>query len=941
MAPNSPVHRLLVVHPIGWGKTRLAVAVAEQAMNAVDKKYAYTRNRTSACAPPNFIRGRAFRIRNDTRTLVLVKGPLTKSSFLRTIAYECTDGRYLPRRRRGNVYLDAHDRPMDAHAIYTYIYARVKRRYHIDTFATFAHTLARQSDEDIRHSFSNRVIILDEAHRIPTLHDNDNACQYKQIQRLCRCVENVRLLLLTATPMVDRADELVPLLNLVLPPNHTPLCRETFWKDFFGNNNNESKLGALTQTCVSFQADDAPHRCVSADAYTARDWLARRKEWSRMRSLHGSVVPLQIDIGDPISDDGSSLRVYKHVMHPRQADVYRTVYARECAMSQYAFMIGSIHAANFAPMNICSQMMSGHHPAAPATETEKCSRKFAFVLEDLERRRNELVFVFCRLVEGCHARLFASLLDARGYRRLRQVPSQPVDRGYILLTGSDRRHIESAALLECFRSTENRYGAFIRVLIGSPVVGESHSFRHVRAVHVLSPHWNDTVIHQAIGRAIRKNSHAALPPTERTVEVFRHCSVFADDAADKTIDEHMYMLSERKLARIRHVERVLRSFCVEQWNGAKRILSTPSALEPFLATEPVRRMIHAHLAEHKLMTVVNVDPFSMPAALALQRLEETAFFSGDGDCFCLRTPLLIPFFPNRQTIFPTALSDSYWPCYYQYNAFEQLLDKTTRLFAEETVRRTDTTMSWKQFKRVFDLLSPASQIEHFERATLRAVSDRTSSMPVFPQRHLQHGHFYDLAINYMQAKAFTEPQKCVVHFWGTHLRMLSITSYPAVWRTENDRSATVAWRRAMEQYRRQLEDDFANRFAGLFAKCSQLNDRFRIVDRSDQTESSDRRHHCTGREQSPKSRLVGIIVRANLPLRNERNVVQSAKKNIRQTRSTSESTLRANYTTFGVRFAWTEHDVDDAVRLHISYSCQDMMQHIRTEFIRTDRVFYE
>jgi len=61
----------------------------------------------------------------------------------------------------------------------------------------------------------------------------------------------------------------------------------------------------------------------------------------------------------------------------------------------------------------------------------------------------------------------------------------------------------------------------IKALLVSSAGGEGLDLKGTRQVQVLDPHWNDEKIEQVIGRAIRHESHAALPPSKRNVHVQR------------------------------------------------------------------------------------------------------------------------------------------------------------------------------------------------------------------------------------------------------------------------------------------------------------------------------------------------------------------------------------------------------------------------------------
>lgn len=62
----------------------------------------------------------------------------------------------------------------------------------------------------------------------------------------------------------------------------------------------------------------------------------------------------------------------------------------------------------------------------------------------------------------------------------------------------------------------------LKALLVSTAGGEGLDLKGTRQVQVLEPHWNDEKVNQVIGRAIRHKSHAALPKKERHVDVRRY-----------------------------------------------------------------------------------------------------------------------------------------------------------------------------------------------------------------------------------------------------------------------------------------------------------------------------------------------------------------------------------------------------------------------------------
>jgi hypothetical protein len=104
--------------------------------------------------------------------------------------------------------------------------------------------------------------------------------------------------------------------------------------------------------------------------------------------------------------------------------------------------------------------------------------------------------------------------------------------------------------------SRNIYGEYVQVLIGSDIVSEGLSFKHIRKMFVMTPFWNMASTDQAIGRAIRSFGHDELPPEKRIVGVYRMCAIPADDT--RSIDLLIYNRAETKDIKIKQMERILK-----------------------------------------------------------------------------------------------------------------------------------------------------------------------------------------------------------------------------------------------------------------------------------------------------------------------------------------------------------------------------------------------
>ena len=92
----------------------------------------------------------------------------------------------------------------------------------------------------LRNEFDNRLIVIDEVHNIRKTDDNENKKVAINLEFLVKAAQNMRLLLLSATPMYNNYKEIVWLLNLM----NTNDRRGRFEvKDVFDKNGNFKKNG--------------------------------------------------------------------------------------------------------------------------------------------------------------------------------------------------------------------------------------------------------------------------------------------------------------------------------------------------------------------------------------------------------------------------------------------------------------------------------------------------------------------------------------------------------------------------------------------------------------------------------------------------------------------------------------------------------------------------
>jgi superfamily II DNA or RNA helicase len=189
---------------------------------------------------------------------------------------------------------------------------------------------------------------------------------------------------------------------------------------------------------------------------------------------------------------------------------------------------------------------------------DKLSPKMKIILENIQKSPG-LIFVYSnfRSLEGIE--LFSKVLDFNGFSKFGINDNK---KKYAIYSGSEDEK-EKKEILSIFTSNENKHGKFLKIILATSAGAEGLDLKNIRQIHIMEPYWNQMRIEQVIGRGVRRNSHIALPPNERNVEIFRYFSVFSKKdyvlSKDKSsTDEHIEQLSLKKQLIINQVIQVLK-----------------------------------------------------------------------------------------------------------------------------------------------------------------------------------------------------------------------------------------------------------------------------------------------------------------------------------------------------------------------------------------------
>jgi hypothetical protein len=559
MGPNTPYKGVILMHGVGSGKTMTSIRIAEQFKDQV-KKY-------------------------NTKIYVLVPGPNTRENFKKELI-STTGETYLKNKGEHNQMSKQEIEREKKNAIHNAL-----QYYKILSYKTFYKKVLGEKiiekklvgDSKIKSSYrknaegeierelvvdritnmNNSILIIDEAHNI-------SGNEYGEaLKKIIKNSENLRVILLTATPMINLADEIVDLLNFIRPENDQIQREKIFTSDknytmkikpngleylkekatgyisfyrgsipfTFANRNEKGsipdgmlftpvikcfmepfQLDTYKETTKNF--DDTLDRASSAAANFVFPGLSKdKKELIGYYSTEGinNVVA-------QINTDGAKLRSL----------INTHIFKGKLSRDEEDNFIFENDKKNITGLILKLQYL------------KPFSIKFFTIITKL----NKLVegqkgastgFVYSNLVKAGGMELFAETLSQNGYLEYQDNPrnydikDETIDyktgftyteykkkklnlndfkpATYLLITGGadesgeDVPEIKQKIIQDVFNNPDNSDGKFIKFILGSRVMNEGVTLKNVKEVHIMDAFYNIPKAEQVIGRAIRMCVH--------------------------------------------------------------------------------------------------------------------------------------------------------------------------------------------------------------------------------------------------------------------------------------------------------------------------------------------------------------------------------------------------------------------------------------------------
>ena len=629
ISPYTPYKGILLMHGVGSGKTMTAIRIAEQFKEQV-KKY-------------------------GTKIYVIVPGPNTRENFKKALLTDTGDT-YLKNKealkQMSKVEIDRTKKLALYDALQYYKILSYKTFYkkvlgekivdkklvgktnglnpdnvkdNVKIKSTYRKNTEGEFERDIVAdriiNMSNAVLIVDEAHNL-------SGNEYGEaLKKIIETSENLRVILLTATPMINLADEIVDLLNFIRPKNDQIQRDKIFTSD--KNYQMQLKKDGLDYLKKKALGYVSYYRGSIPFTFAKRVEIGQVPKGMLFTPVikcfmepfqYSTYTEITINVDDPLDRASSAAANFVFPgLSKDKSDIvgYHSTEGMTTVVSQintdgpklralinkklYNKKLSQVEEDNFIieneKKNITGLILKLEY-------IKTFSIKFYTILTNINKlivgqKGPATAFIYSNLVKAGGMELFAEVLLQNGYLEYQDdakqydIKDETIDyktgityldfkkkkmnmsdfrpATFILITGGsdemgeDLPEIKQKIIQEIFNSSDNIDGRHIKFILGSRVMNEGVTLKNLKEVHIIDVFFNIPKAEQVIGRAIRMCVHQdVINDDYKYPSVNVYRYVAAlNDKNKLSTDELLYQKAELKYLTVKEVERGLKEVSMD------------------------------------------------------------------------------------------------------------------------------------------------------------------------------------------------------------------------------------------------------------------------------------------------------------------------------------------------------------------------------------------
>jgi superfamily II DNA or RNA helicase len=501
--PKTPYKGVLVYHRIGAGKTCTAVRIGEE----FKKK----------------------------RNIIVVLPASLKGNFRTELRSQCAGEEYITNSERKKI-ANLHPSSDEYKNIIKTSDTRIDKYYTIYSYNKFIEHI---QNGEIR--LKNTLLIIDEIQNMVS----EDGTYYTELYKLIKkSPDDLRLVLLSATPMFDKPNELGLTINLLRPDTPFPVGTDFDKKfiktrklengDYKVSTRNLDKFKEIIKGYISFFRGAPEYvfpemkikyvKCeMSYFQYASYKAILRNEQ--KDNSSKRKKVNKNLNVSELPNNFFIGTRYVSNIVFPNKK-------------------IGDDGLESFTKLKILNGL-------------ETYSTKFFNIINRIQRSSGK-VFIYSSFKEFAGLKSFIKVLEAYGYKNYAG-HGEGTKRFAIWSGDEDMNYKEEIKTV--FNMPNNLNGSKLKIILGSSSIKEGVSFKGVRQVHIIDPYWNLPRLEQVIGRASRFCSHKDLDKEKRNVKVYIYLSIHQSEP--ETIDQYIYKLSMRKNKLVSEFEKAIKEAAID------------------------------------------------------------------------------------------------------------------------------------------------------------------------------------------------------------------------------------------------------------------------------------------------------------------------------------------------------------------------------------------
>jgi superfamily II DNA or RNA helicase len=378
-------------------------------------------------------------------------------------------------------------------------------------------------------NLNGKLLVIDEAQNFfnGIVNGSKNAVGlYKAIME----AKNIKLVFLSATPIVNDPFEMVPMFNMLHGYTLLPENYDDFNKHYIDHEKliikNKEKLKNRIFGLVSYMGD-----WWKTGGIVKPGQIIKRQDFPDQLPTIIEYVPMS----------SHQFTAYQHARDLETKVTQKRVTTTETLQKpktdpSSTYRVASRQISNFAlPDTIKVKKLTGYGfdkhidklTIEHLTELSKYSPKMEKMFNNILKHKGTAV-VYSSFVAGEGLKIFSKVLEVKGWQVYTKKKSlqdtQNILSKFAFITG-DIEADERSEIIKAFNNKNNIDGSIIKILMISSAGAEGLDLKNVMSVHIMEPYWNYGRIEQIIARAVRYKSHEDYPnPLDRKVQPYIYLS---------------------------------------------------------------------------------------------------------------------------------------------------------------------------------------------------------------------------------------------------------------------------------------------------------------------------------------------------------------------------------------------------------------------------------